>query len=100
MTDPFAQATKHIFNSSIAKDATYTDSSNNIMTVRVVEKSERKNVFDAYAGQYIVIGKTIEMLRPDSADIRTGETITIGTKVYEITNLAEDNGYTVTMEVK
>ncbi len=100
MTDIFAQATKAIFSSGIAKDALYTDESGNLMTVRVVEKTERKNLFDSFSGQYITLGKTISMLRPDSAEIKTKETLQIDTKVYSISNVLEDDGMVVELEVK
>ncbi|MEI2780941.1 MAG: hypothetical protein V9H25_06620 [Candidatus Competibacter sp.] len=100
MTDIFAQATKQIFSSALAKDALYTDESGNLMTVRVVQRSERKNVFDSFSAEYITIGATIEMLRPDSTDIKTKETIQIDSKIFEITNIAADDGYTVLLEVR
>ncbi len=100
MTDIFQQATRQIFNSPIARDALYTDESTNILSVRIVEKTERKNIFDEYTGRPIVIGKTISMLLPDAVMPKINEQIQLDSKVYSITNILENDGMVVELELK
>ena len=100
MTDIFSDATKSIFQTQIARDAIYTDENQNVMSVRVIERTEVKTVYDDYTARPITIGKTISMLLPDAVMPKINEQIQIDNKVYSITNCLENDGMVVELELK
>lgn len=94
MTDPFLEATKTLFRSQLAKDATYTDRNTNILSVRVVEKTQVELFGNGFQAQVIGRAKAFDI---NESGVKTGETLTIGDKTYAINEIIKDDGYSTSV---
>lgn len=94
MTDPFLAATKTLFRSQLAKDATYTDRATNILSVRVVEKTQIEVFGNGFQSQVIGRAKAFDI---NETGIKTGETLTIDGNNYEVKEIIKDDGYSTSV---
>lgn len=98
MTDPFLQATKAIFNSSIAQNGLLLDSADNLIAIRCVVRDTLYLNGDGFTAQLPESRKAIEVLK-DIFDYEIGNTITVANITYCIDGILKDDGYALTFSV-
>lgn len=98
MTDPFAQATRQIFNSSIANDGLFLDSSENLIAIRCVVRDSLYLAGEGFTAQLPESRKAIDVLK-DNFEYEIGNTITVSNITYSIDGILKDDGYAVTFSV-
>lgn len=100
MNEIFKEMNRTLFSSALAEDGKYIDESQNVHSVRLIPRDAAADYSSQYPAEMTVLKKTVQMLRPDTADIKIGEWIEVSNVRYEIDAIISDDLSVIELSVR